>query len=80
MSNIRFPIEVWIVISQDGKYVVAGDEETASELAEGEWGDDIECRYVRLETKLAPPNDETVSFQAFTLDIEPISDCGGAKS
>jgi hypothetical protein len=71
MSEARFPIEVWIVMNQAGEYVVASDEGTASDLAEDEWGEDGERRYVKLETKLAPTNDNVVSCQTFVIEIEP---------
>jgi hypothetical protein len=58
-------------MNEAGEYVIAGDEETASEHADAEWGDETERRYVKLKTKLSPPNDEVVSSQTFVIDLEP---------
>jgi hypothetical protein len=39
MSAGRVPVEAWIIINTVGEYVVASDEETASELAGREYGE-----------------------------------------
>ena len=58
-------------MNEVGEYVVASDEDTASEYANEEWGEEAERRYVKVETKLAPPNDDVVSCQTFVIDLEP---------
>ena len=71
MTDPRYPVEVWIVMNETGEYVVAADVDTASDYADQEWAEEVDRRYVKLETKLAPPNDNVVSSQTFVIDIEP---------
>ena len=71
MNNPKYPVEVWIVMNEAGEYVVASDEDTASERADLEWGEEADRLYVKLETKLAPPNDDVVSSQTFGIELEP---------
>lgn len=66
---MTYPVEVWIVMNESGEYVVAGDEETASERAE-ELGEDEALRFVKLKIKLAPPNDDVTSVQTFEFALD----------
>jgi len=65
----KYPVEVWIVMNEAGAYVVAGDEDTASDYANHEWEEEVDRRYVKLEIKLVPPSDDVVSSQTFAIDL-----------
>lgn len=42
-------IDIWVVLTESGEYVVAKDEDTVSDLAEDEFGEDDSRRYVLLK-------------------------------
>ena len=70
MTGERLPIEVWIVMNESGEYVVAGDEQAVTDLANDEFGEDAEVRYVTLNIKMFPPSRaaEVVQTVEFNLD------------
>ena len=72
MSDQRFPVEVWIVMNDSGDYVVAADEAAASELADAEWDENAERRYVVLKVTLAAPSDDIQTSVTYSFD-EPAS-------
>jgi hypothetical protein len=70
MPDNRLPVEVWIVLTDSGEYVVATDEDHASELADADFSDDEPRRYVRLSLELKPPNDDMVASVSLRY-VEP---------
>lgn len=70
MSDKRHLVDVCIVMNEEGHYVVACDEETASEKAKHDELCDAACRYVHLKITLAPPDDETIAAKTFTLSLD----------
>jgi hypothetical protein len=64
-------IEVRIVMSESGDYVVARDEETADDLAEQDLSADETRRYVTLKITLSPPgDDDVVSVKTFEIPLD----------
>jgi hypothetical protein len=64
-------IEVRIVMSTSGEYVVAADEDTADELADRDLNEDETRRYVTLKIKLsAPTDDDVVSVKTFEVPLD----------
>jgi hypothetical protein len=57
-------------MNESGEYVVATDEETASDRAEEELNEDESRRYVTLKIKLAPPSDDVIAVQTFDLTLD----------
>jgi hypothetical protein len=67
---MSYPIKVWIVMNESGEYVVASDEETASDRAEEELNEDEPRRYVILKFRLGPPDDNVSAIQTIELTID----------
>jgi hypothetical protein len=65
----RHPVEVWIVMSESGKYVVADAEELASDRADAEINENETRRYVNLRLTLSPPREDEVSVRVVDLDL-----------
>jgi hypothetical protein len=63
-------IEIHVMMTDSGEYVVAKDEETVSELAELELDEDEAQRHVKLKIKLSPPNAEEVASEVFEINID----------
>ena len=64
-------IEVRIIMSESGEYVVARDEETVDDLAEQDLSADETRRYVTLKITLSPPrDDDVVSVKTFEIPLD----------
>ena len=68
MASERLLVEICIVLNRSGRYVVAASEEYANELAEGEFPDDFDRRYVKLGAHLFPPHEDVVSVATYQFD------------
>jgi hypothetical protein len=67
-TDKRIPVEVWIVLSESGASVVAADQVSADDLADHEFEEDEDRRYLHITVKMLPADREI--FRSFEV-IEP---------
>ena len=65
----RFPVEIWIAVNATGDYVVSWDEDDVDDLAEEEWGDEVERWKMKLDIKIAPPPEGAEPPYGFAIDL-----------
>jgi hypothetical protein len=70
MMADRTSIDIWVMMDESGRYVVAANEDDLGDLADSELDEDEDHRCVHLKLSLSGPDSSKVASGTYTVEID----------